>query len=318
MQINKFIIKNFFYSALIAIFSCLTVFFIFSLIGNLNNNHHFLKIITISLLNSLQIIFFIPSIVFLLNVYLFCYFLMAKNEIMILRQYVHKLKIISILFLFLITITLIEVNKSKFIDYIENIKLQLSNDKNDYRIKLIINSNKNEDEFIILKDIDIQNRNIIKFNYFKTKNNNIENSIYSENQTFSDNMIELSNFYEQEGVDIQRVSNLKIIKINNLLSFLKSKKFTNINKAENSIFKLNVFLKYVHYFILFSLILIMLISNSSLRMNQTLLMSTLWGITSIIYSYILFNINFISFNALFIILGIIVIAIALFKNLIYE
>lgn len=318
MQINKFIVKNFIYSAFVAIFSCLIVFFIFSLIGNLNDDHHFLKIIIISLLNSLQIMFFIPSIIFLLIIYLFCHFLMAKNEIMILRQYVPKSKIITILIFFLITIASFEVNKSNFIDYIENIKLKFLNDKNNHKIKLIINSYLNEEEYMVFKNIDTDNRIILKFNYFKINDDSIENSIYSENQTYSDDLLELNSFYQQSGNDLYNVYDSKVIYIENLLKFIKNNKFVNINKLENLKFKLNLFLQFFHYLILFSLILIMLMNSASLQRNQKLIKSTLWGILLIIYSYILFNLNFVSFSTLFIILGITVISVIFLKNLIYE
>ena len=318
MQINKFIVKNFIYSAFVAIFSCLIVFFIFSLIGNLNDDHHFLKIIIISLLNSLQIMFFIPSIIFLLIIYLFCHFLMAKNEIMILRQYVPKSKIITILIFFLITIASFEVNKSNFIDYIENIKLKFLNDKNNHKIKLIINSYLNEEEYMVFKNIDTDNRIILKFNYFKINDDSIENSIYSENQTYSDDLLELSSFYQQSGNDIYNINDSKVIYIENLVKFIKNNKFVNFNKFENLKFKLNLFLQYFHYLILFSLILIMSMNGASLQRNQKLIKSTLWGILLIIYSYILFNLNFVSFSTLFIILGITVISVIFLKNLIYE
>ena len=318
MQINKFIVKNFIYSAFVAIFSCLIVFFIFSLIGNLNDDHHFLKIIIISLLNSLQIMFFIPSIIFLLIIYLFCHFLMAKNEIMILRQYVPKSKIITILIFFLITIASFEVNKSNFIDYIENIKLKFLNDKNNHKIKLIINSYLNEEEYMVFKNIDTDNRIILKFNYFKINDDSIENSIYSENQTYSDDLLELSSFYQQSGNDIYNINDSKVIYIENLVKFIKNNKFVNFNKFENLKFKLNLFLQYFHYLILFSLILIMSMNGASLQRNQKLIKSTLWGILLIIYSYVLFNLNFVSFGTLFIILGITVISVIFLKNLIYE
>lgn len=318
MQINKFIVKNFIYSAFVAIFSCLIVFFIFSLISNLNDDHHFLKIIIISLLNSLQIMFFIPSIIFLLIIYLFCHFLVAKNEIMILRQYVPKSKIITILIFFLITIASFEVNKSNFIDFIENIKLKFLNDKNNHKIKLIINSYLNEEEYMVFKNIDTDNRIILKFNYFKINDDSIENSIYSENQRYSDDLLELNSFYQQTGNDLYNVNDSKVIYIENLLKFIKNNKFVNINKFENLKFKLNLFLQFFHYLILFSLILIMLMNSASLQKNQKLIKSTLWGILLIIYSYILFNLNFVSFSTLFIILGITVISVIFLKNLIYE
>lgn len=318
MLINRFIIKNFLYSATISLLSCYLVFFIFSLIGNLNENYNFLKIILLSLINSLQIIFFIPSIIFLLIIFLFCHFLIAKNEIMIIRQYIPKFKILLILIVFIISFSIVEKNKSNFINILEEFKIELIKNKNDYDIKLIINKKNNDEEYIVLKEINLDKNDIKKINYFKTSNNQIIKSIYAENQTFDINSLKLDNFYEQAGNNIEYIINSKLILINDLFSFLNNNKFVNHNESQIDRINLDFYHEILHYTILYCLILLLLINNSSLQKNQKIIKYALWSTVLIVYSYFLFSINIINYNSLFTFLGTILIFGIFYKNFINE
>ena len=74
------------------------IFFIFSLLGNLNEDYLFNVIIKISFYNSLQILTYVPAFIFLLSVILFIIFLRSKNEMIIIKSYLNIKKLIIIFF----------------------------------------------------------------------------------------------------------------------------------------------------------------------------------------------------------------------------
>ena len=64
MKIIKLLYTKFFLSLSICLISTSIIFFIFSLIGNLNEDYIFNIIIKISIFNSLQIISYVPAFIF--------------------------------------------------------------------------------------------------------------------------------------------------------------------------------------------------------------------------------------------------------------
>ena len=87
MKIINLLYQKYILALSISLVSCLFIFFIFSLIGNLNENYLFNVIIKISLLNTLQIISYIPEFIFLISIILLLIFLRSKNEIIIIKSY---------------------------------------------------------------------------------------------------------------------------------------------------------------------------------------------------------------------------------------
>ena len=87
MKIISLLFFRYLLSFFIFLTSTFVIFFIFSLIGNLNEYYYFQKILNISFLNSFQIISFVPSFVFLMSVILLTIFLKSKKEIIIIKNY---------------------------------------------------------------------------------------------------------------------------------------------------------------------------------------------------------------------------------------
>ena len=79
MKIIKLLYTKYILSLLICLISSFVIFFIFSLLGNLNEDYLFNVIIKISFLNSLQILTYVPAFIFLLSVILFINFFKIKK-----------------------------------------------------------------------------------------------------------------------------------------------------------------------------------------------------------------------------------------------
>ena len=106
MKIIKLLYTKYILSLLICLISSFVIFFIFSLLGNLNEDYLFNIIIKIKFLNSLQILTYVPAFIFLLSVILFTIFLRSKNEIIIIKSYMNIKK----LMLFFLPIVIIFYN----------------------------------------------------------------------------------------------------------------------------------------------------------------------------------------------------------------
>ena len=102
MKIIKLLYRKFFLSLSISFISSFVIFFIFSLIGSLDEDYLFSTILNISLINSLEILAYVPSFIFLISIILLVIFLKSKNEIIIIKSYMKKER----LFIFLLTIVI--------------------------------------------------------------------------------------------------------------------------------------------------------------------------------------------------------------------
>ena len=89
MKIINLLYTKYILSLLICLLSSSVIFFIFSLLGNLDEEYLFNIIIKISFYNSLQILSYIPAFIFLLSVILFTIFMRSKNEFIIVKSYVN-------------------------------------------------------------------------------------------------------------------------------------------------------------------------------------------------------------------------------------
>ena len=130
MRIANLLYQKYFLSLFICIISSLTIFFIFSLIGNLNEKYSFFTIMNTSILNSIQILLYVPGFIYLFSIILFIIFLRSKNEIIIIRSYFNLKRLILFILPIVIIFTFFEVNKNKLGISIENYKLKIKNWRN--------------------------------------------------------------------------------------------------------------------------------------------------------------------------------------------
>ena len=111
MKIIKLLFNKYILSLSICLVSCIVIFFIFSLLGNLNEDYLFNVIIKISFLNSLQILTFVPAFLFLISVILFTIFLRSKNELIIIKSYMDSKLLMFFILPIVVFFTIIEFNK---------------------------------------------------------------------------------------------------------------------------------------------------------------------------------------------------------------
>ena len=125
MKIIRLLYQKYMLSLSICLISSYVIFFIFSLLGNLNEDYFFKTIINLSLLNSFQILLYLPCFIFLISVILLTIFLRSKNEMIIIKSYIN-IKMMMIFFLPLaFFFTILELNKNDLVLFFENSKNNL-------------------------------------------------------------------------------------------------------------------------------------------------------------------------------------------------
>ena len=139
------IIKLLYFKYIISLSICFAlssiIFFIFSLLGNLDEEYFFNVKIKISFFNSLQILTYVPAFIFLISVILFIIFLRSKNEMIIVKSYLN-IKLLAVFFLpIVILFSILELNKKNLGSLVEDRKANLLNQGSTINTKIIINKN---------------------------------------------------------------------------------------------------------------------------------------------------------------------------------
>src|SRR6056300_1567207 len=119
MILPIYLIKKFIKALLICTGLSYSIFFIFSLIGNLDEKFSFNSIFYLSILNSFQIFTYIPSHLFILSFCLLIIDLKSKNELTIIKAYIELKYLFLIIIPILVIFIFIESKKDIFSSNIE-------------------------------------------------------------------------------------------------------------------------------------------------------------------------------------------------------
>ena len=250
-------------SFFICLLSCVTIFYIFSLIGNLGENLPFTSILFLSFLNSIQILTYVPSIVILLSLILFINFLRTKNELIVVKEYLSKNKILLAFIPMALIFTILEIYKENASENLEKYTKNYLNSSNIMQNKVIIDINNNYKSYLILKDLNISNSNIKEFQKYEIGNNKIIGGEYSNKlKVINDNLI-TNEFirYKDNKIMNFKEKNIILTNINELsLDNIVINKFDNQNFFNLNFLSVNEFI----YFILFYLSLFFILLNKNI------------------------------------------------------
>ena len=194
-----YLIKKFFNALLVCGGISYSIFFIFSLIGNLGEKLSFISILYLSALNSFQIFTLIPSHLYILSFCLIIMHLKSKNELMIIKEYIELKRLFLIIFPILILFVFVEMKKDSFSKHIEKMKTNLSNSKKFENRKIFISTDGNKSKYSIFSEVDSKNETINQYLEFDVENQKIKRGIVSNslniqnNNLFSNNSIVYEN-----------------------------------------------------------------------------------------------------------------------------
>ena len=138
MKIIKILYAKFILSFSICLISSFVIFFIFSLLGNLNEGYLFNVILNLSFLNSLQILTYVQAFIFLNSVILLIIFLRSKNEIIIIKSYLSIKKMMIFFLPIVFLFTFFEINKKEIASFIDDSKVYIMKNNDKSKSKIII------------------------------------------------------------------------------------------------------------------------------------------------------------------------------------
>ena len=118
--------------------SFLLVFFVFSTLNNLSKSQKFIDILSISFINSLQILNYLPSIIFIVAILFLTNSFKSSNEFIIIKSYLSKNLLILAMFPFFFLFSFLEVNKIKTANILQQSISDLSGINKNNEIKVLI------------------------------------------------------------------------------------------------------------------------------------------------------------------------------------
>ena len=200
MTLTIYLIKKFIKAFIICGGVSYSLFFIFSLIGNLGEKFSFKSILYLSTLNSFQIFTYIPSHLFILSLCLFIIHLKSKNELIIIKEYIELKNLFLIILPILATFTIIEIKKETFSKTIEKIKSDLISSKNLVDTKILISEEGNKKKYTIFSGYDESKATINQYLKFEILNQTIfKGEISSNLELFENNLFSYdSTIYESD------------------------------------------------------------------------------------------------------------------------
>ena len=229
MTLPIYLIKKFIISLVICSGVSFSIFFIFSLIGNLGEKLSFVTILYLSILNSFQIFTYIPSHLFILSFCLFIIHLKFKNELLVIKEYMELKTLFLIIFPVLVLFILIEIKKDEFSENIETLKSNLIDFKNKDNAKIFISTTKNKKIYTIFSGYDNEN-NVHQYLNVEIQNNTIyrgeisTNLILSKNNLVSnESTIYENNDFRNENIKKKLIINFKDYWFDNHGSIIKDK-----------------------------------------------------------------------------------------------
>lgn len=317
MKIINLLYSKFLLSFSICLISSFAMFFIFSLIGNLGEGYSFNIIIKISLLNSLQILTYVPAFIFLITVILLTIFLRSNNEIMIIKSYLN-IKRFMIFFLPIIFIfTIFEVNKKSFSLLLESNKDYITNQGNITKNKIHINKSQGIKEISVFENFDLDDTSKGNYRLYKVINQKLSLAIYSNNIFFQNNNLFMNTYTLYENNEIKDYKIKKEIQIdyknlanNNLyVNNLNNDTYTIDFKIVNLIIFFILFLNYI--FLIF-------FNKNFVSSKQSLLFPIFTSVIILLYSFIIFNNTLSFFRQEFEVLASLVVGMFFLKNYLNE
>lgn len=298
--------------------SFLLVFFVFSTLNNLSKSQKFIDILSISFINSLQIINYLPSIIFIVAILFLTISFKSSNELIIIKSYFSKNLLILTMLPFFFLFSFLEVNKIKTANILQHAISDLSGVNKSNGIKVLIENRADKKIYNIFKGVNLQENKFNEFLRYETNKDQIDKSIYSKKFSLNKENIIFKNLtYYDENMLAEKntnfILNFNLLDlINNDLVIYKNSK-SNFSMS-NFIFIINKYL----YGILFYIIIFFIFFSKENTKKNNLSVPITYSIVFLIYFLIISNIHLTSFQSSFMISISLIFILLFFKFFINE
>ncbi len=311
MKIIKLLYTKFFLSFSICMISSFVIFFIFSLISNLNEDYLFNIIVNISLLNSLQILVYVPIFIFLLSVILLAVFLRSKNEIIIIKSYINSKKLLIFFLPIIFIFTILEINKKDLSGFLDTINNNLINKNERPLAKIIINKQYNLKNFTVLSDINLNNLESMEYRFYSVLNQNIDRAEFSNDLIKSKDGLIANSYTIYENNIIRNINNKKSIQID-LFKINNNNLVQDVSKKNNVLKTRSIYLYIFSILLLFHIFLIFF-NKKYVNIKQSLYFPVFVSLLFLMYSFLVFNNSLVIYKNFFELLSCVLIGMLIFK-----
>ena len=311
MKLIKLLYTKYFLSFSVCLISSFVIFFIFSLISNLNEDYLFNTILSISILNSLQILLYVPIFIFLLSVILLLVFLRSKNEIVIIKSYINLNKLLIFFLPIILIFTILETNKKDLSVFLDEFKNNLINKNDTPLTKIIINNKYNSKNFIVLNDIDFNNLEKTEYRYYRILNQNIDRAEFSNDLIISKDGLFANSYTTYEDDIIKNIINKKLINID-LFNITNNTLVQNISK-KNNVFKTESVYLFIFSILLLFYLFLIFFDKKYVNIKQSLYFPVFLSLLFLMYSFLVFNNSLVIYKNFFELLSCALIGVLIFK-----
>ena len=318
MKIIKLLYLKYALSFSICLITSYVIFFIFSLLGNLNEDYFFNTILNLSLLNSLQILTYIPSFIFLITIILFTIFLKSKNEIIIIKSYLNTKKLMMFFLPIVIIFTTIEINKKEMAVFFEDSKLNLVKHSDKKITKILIDNNINFKTYTVFNNIDLNNIVNTEYRKYRIFNDKINLAQFSNNLKIINNSLIAKNYTQYKNDLIEEYSTQKIININLAELIQQSSIVKDISLKKNFDISTKSINLIIFFILLFNYIFLIFSNKKFVNTKETLGYPIFFSLILLIYSFLVFNNSLSIYNQEFEILGSIIIGMLVLRQRSHE
>jgi len=296
MRIIKFLYLKYALSLLICLFSSFVVFFIFSLISNLSEDYSFNIILVLSTLNSLQILTYVSAFIFLITLILFSIFLRSRNEIIIIKSYLRINKYIMFFLPIVLLFSFFEINKKDIVTFLEDNKTNLVKVGNKLKFKILINEFDNKKNITILKNVDLNNFEKAEYRFYNISNKEIKMAEFSNELIFSDDKLVLKNYTQYKDNAIKDIDKRKLINLDLIGLMSRGSLVRDTSIKNNSMIDLKLINLIIFFIFLLSYIFLNFFNTKYVSSKQSLRDPILMSLSTLIYSFLIFNNSLTSYR----------------------
>ena len=287
------IIKLLYFKYIVSLSICFAlssiIFFIFSLLGNLDEEYFFNVIVKISFFNSLQILTYVPAFIFLISVILFIIFLRSKNEMIIVKSYMN-IKLLAVFFLpIVIFFTILELNKKNLGLLFEDRKIDLINQETVINTKIIINKHNDLKSYIILKNINLNDTNKAEYRSFDIYKKKIQIAQFSDNLIFSNNTLTAKSYTQYKNNLIEDFENSKSLDFEANSFINQNFMVKDISKKNNFSIDIRLINNSIFFLLFFSYIILIFLNKNLVNNKYGLKKPVLICLIILLYSFLIFN-----------------------------
>ena len=317
MLIYKLIFVKILQSILLSSIIISSVLYIFSIIELLNDTYKFKNTLILGLVNTLELIITIPTIVFVMSVVLFWNNIRKTNELLIIRHYLKLTKILVIFSLFIAIFGYLEINKSDLNTKVSDLKEMYlkQSDNNVPNQKIFFVYEKNS--LSIMRLDGISNKSINEVSVYEFVNNIYKRALYSNINYIIDNRIVMENPKIITSKSIETANDNFEIKLDVFGEYFynKDNKISlHNNNKDNTIGLLK---KIIIILILYTYV-ILLLTKKGIQKNTNVLSYIIIIFIIFTYAFITSQTYFENYNTYFQISVLLIFTLNLYKNLIDE